>query len=284
MKEDTIPDILPPELSELFAQFDRENSRRSPGGRPRAMQPDERAAGVTSNPNPASKETNASDRQSNGRFAKGNRGGPGNPFARQVAAFRACLINSVTEEDMQVIVDQLVDWARYGNLQAIKLLFSYLMGTPKPVVEPDELDLHEMHLAHQTAVVAQALQEQEAQTTKPVANEAASLPDGEVGGPAFNSPEVPPAPPVSAPSRNGTNGELCTPTGSEAPSTNRTSEVSAADKSAQPPSTKRPNGDPAAGVSKNRPSANGPKHVRAREPVCGESPGGQAADVDEKRT
>jgi hypothetical protein len=273
MKEDTIPDILPPQLRKLFAQFEREDRCHSRVDPPHPMQPEERAAGVTSNPNPTSKETNARDRQSNGRFAKGNRGGPGNPFARQIAAFRACLINSVTEEDMEVIVDKLVDWARYGNLQAIKLLFSYLLGTPKPVVEPDELDLHEMRLAHQTTLAAEALQEQEAQMTKPVANDASSPPDGEVDRPVSSVPEAPPAPSVSSPSVNGTNGEPYTPTASEAPSANRTSEVSAAGKSAQPPSTKRPNGEPAAGVSKNRPSANGPNRVRAREPVCGESPG-----------
>jgi hypothetical protein len=265
MKEDTIPDILPPQLSELFAQFDRENRRRSSGGRPHPMQPEKPAAGVTSNPNPASKETNASDRQSNGRFAKGNRGGPGNPFARQVAAFRACLINSVTEEDMQEIVYKLVDWARDGNLQAIKLLFSYLLGTPKPVVEPDELDLHEMHLAHQTTLAAEALQEQEAETAKPAAA-AASLPDGEVGRPASSVPEAPPALPVFAPSVNGTNGEPCTSTASGAPLANR------------------PNGEPAARASKTRPSTNGPKCRRAPELVSRESPGRQAADVDEKRT
>jgi hypothetical protein len=283
MKEDTIPDILPPQLSELFDRFDRENSRRSRGRRPRPMQPDEPAAGVTSNPDPASKETNARDRQSNGRFAKGNRGGPGNPFARQVAAFRACLINSVTEEDMEVIVDKLVDWARDGNLQAIKLLFSYLLGTPKPVVEPDELDLNEMHLAHQTTLAAQALQEQEAETAMPAAADTSSPPGAEVCRHASSLLESPPAPLTSAPSVNDTNGEPRTPTASEVPSPNRGCEVSEAGKPSPPPSTNRPNGEPAAGVGKNHPSANGPKHARAREPVS-EPPGKRATDAERKRT
>ncbi len=35
-------------------------------------------------------------RDSCGRFAKGNDGGPGNPFARKAAALRAALFNKIT--------------------------------------------------------------------------------------------------------------------------------------------------------------------------------------------
>jgi hypothetical protein len=152
----------------------------------------------TSNPNPAVKETGATGRESNGRFAKSNRGGPGNPFARQVAAFRACLLNSVTQDDLKEIVYQLLELAKDGELQAIKLLFSYLLGTPKPVVEPDELDLHEMHLAHQTALAAEALQE--AAPARPSANDAPLPLDGPVESPAASVHEAPPPSPASAPS------------------------------------------------------------------------------------
>jgi hypothetical protein len=40
----------------------------------------------------------AGERQSNGRFAKGNRGGPGNPFARKTAQLRQALVDAVTPD------------------------------------------------------------------------------------------------------------------------------------------------------------------------------------------
>src|SRR5581483_7032067 len=75
-----------------------------------------------------------------GRFAVGNAGGPGNPFARQTAALRAYLIEHVTERDLQDILDILLLNAKGGHLPSIKLLFAYVLGKPKPVVEPDLLD------------------------------------------------------------------------------------------------------------------------------------------------
>jgi hypothetical protein len=75
----------------------------------------------------------AGGRDSRGRFAKGNRGGPGNPFARQTAGLRAALLAAVTEQDMQEVTAALLLRARLGNLAAIKLLFSYVAeGIPIP--------------------------------------------------------------------------------------------------------------------------------------------------------
>src|SRR4029077_638359 len=84
------------------------------------------------------------DRATGGRFAKNNPGGPGNPFARQTAALRAYLIHHGTERDLQDILDILLLNAKGGHLPTIKFLFSYVLGKPKPVVEPDDLlDLQE---------------------------------------------------------------------------------------------------------------------------------------------
>src|SRR5215469_11527117 len=89
------------------------------------------------------------DRAPGGRFANGNGGGPGNPFARQTAALRAYLINHVTERDLQDILDILLLNAKGGHLPSIKLLLAYVLGKPKPVVEPDLLDLQEMQMMKQ---------------------------------------------------------------------------------------------------------------------------------------
>jgi hypothetical protein len=82
-------------------------------------------------------------RHSNGRFAKGNAGGPGNPFARQSAALRQALCDAVSEEDIQELAQELLAQAKAGNLAAMKLLFSYVIGRPAPAVDPDTLDQQE---------------------------------------------------------------------------------------------------------------------------------------------
>jgi hypothetical protein len=98
------------------------------------------------------------DRAPGSRFARGNPGGPGNPFARQTAALRAYLIEHVTERDLQDILDILLLNAKGGHLPSIKLLFAYVLGKPKPVVEPDLLDLQEMLMLQQATQAPEALE------------------------------------------------------------------------------------------------------------------------------
>jgi hypothetical protein len=87
-----------------------------------------------------------SDRDARGRFKPGNIGGPGNPFARRVAALRTALIETVKEDDMRYIAEQLVVMARLGDMAAIKLLFQYVLGKPAAAVDPDTLDHQELDL------------------------------------------------------------------------------------------------------------------------------------------
>src|SRR5262245_26191241 len=82
-------------------------------------------------------------RDEKGRFTKNNPGGPGNPFARQVAALRSALVNKVTPEDIEDIVIILLLKAKQGDLAAVKLLFSYVLGKPTDTVDPDRLDEQE---------------------------------------------------------------------------------------------------------------------------------------------
>jgi hypothetical protein len=90
-----------------------------------------------------------SGRDERGRFAPGNGGGPGNPFARQVAKLRAALVQRVTEEDMAQIAEQLIVQAKSGNMAAIKLLFQYVLGKPADTVNPDTLDIEEWRQCYQ---------------------------------------------------------------------------------------------------------------------------------------
>jgi hypothetical protein len=83
-------------------------------------------------------------RDQRGRFAAGNRGGPGNPFARQTAALRQALVNAVSEKDIADIAAVLLDKARQGDVAACKLVFAYTLGKPAAAADPDTLDQQEM--------------------------------------------------------------------------------------------------------------------------------------------
>jgi hypothetical protein len=89
-------------------------------------------------------------RDSAGRFAAGNRGGPGNPFARQVATLRQALIDAVTAQDITDIARALIAKARAGDVAAAKLLLGYALGKPAAQTHPDRLDLSEWQYFKQT--------------------------------------------------------------------------------------------------------------------------------------
>jgi hypothetical protein len=98
-------------------------------------------------------------RDAKGRFAKGNKGGPGNPFARKIAMLRQTLVNFVTEEDMKHIAFVLKMKAENGDLQAMKLLFQYVIGKPTDTVDPDRLDVDEWEKIQECARPAEEMGE-----------------------------------------------------------------------------------------------------------------------------
>src|SRR5215471_10855765 len=97
------------------------------------------APGATATPQNTPSQPDAG-RDQKGRFAKGNPGGPGNPFAREVAAYRVRLLRRVKEGDVDAVADQLIKQAREGDLVAIRLFLLYVLGRPAAAVDPDGLD------------------------------------------------------------------------------------------------------------------------------------------------
>ena len=69
-------------------------------------------------------------RDSRGRFARGNPGGPGNPHAKQVGRLRSVLLRTVKSADVAGIVAALVKAAKGGDTGAAKVLFDRLFGLP----------------------------------------------------------------------------------------------------------------------------------------------------------
>jgi hypothetical protein len=84
----------------------------------------------------------SADRDADGRFAKGNPGGPGNPYARQVAALRREALAAVTPDDIHAIIAKMIELARAGDVAAAKLVLGYAVGRPAPaptLPSPDRL-------------------------------------------------------------------------------------------------------------------------------------------------
>jgi stage V sporulation protein SpoVS len=65
-----------------------------------------------------------------GKFAKGNRGGPGRPKKEREEKFYEILVTSVSASDWQAIISKAVDQAKRGDAVARKWLADYLIGPP----------------------------------------------------------------------------------------------------------------------------------------------------------
>src|SRR5437660_12532008 len=115
-----------------------------PPPRPPSRNPFRSRSMSKSRPTENAAQTPANGHESNGRWAKGTKGGPGNPFARQVAKLRKVILDNVTEEDLLDITLALKAQAKQGNVSAAKLLLAYAIGKPASAPDPDRLDGQEL--------------------------------------------------------------------------------------------------------------------------------------------
>lgn len=95
-------------------------------------------------------------RDAGGRFAPGNRGGPGNPFARQVALLRRVFLEETTPERLRRIVRKMLDLAEEGDIDAAKFVAGYTLGKPTPVANPDRVDFDEYQRFEEATQIADA--------------------------------------------------------------------------------------------------------------------------------
>ena len=70
------------------------------------------------------------ERDANGRFAKGNSGGPGRTSKTREVRFLEITLATVTYQDWADIVEKAKDQAKRGNPVARKWLGDYLLGPP----------------------------------------------------------------------------------------------------------------------------------------------------------
>ncbi len=91
-------------------------------------------------------------REGNGRFATGNRGGPGNPFGRTMASRRKTITGAVSEEKLIEIMMAMVELAIKGDVGAAKLVLQYAVGKPLAMAEPDRVEIEEWELHQKSAI------------------------------------------------------------------------------------------------------------------------------------
>ena len=92
------------------------------------------------------------DRSANRRFTLGNQGGPGNPFARQVAEIRKLLLSTVPGEELAKVLLAMLEKAKAGDVAAAKLVLQYTAGKPAEAVEPDRIELEDHRLRTESLV------------------------------------------------------------------------------------------------------------------------------------
>jgi hypothetical protein len=174
-------------------------------------------------------------RTTDGKFAAGNSGGPGNPFARQMASFRQALYEAVTRDMLKDLATRLWGMALGGNVAAAQLLFQYLVGKPQDPPDPDRLDHDEWQVYQSEMVGPDEMKRLLAAMPATMANHWADgiwpvLADCNIRRPMLEglradrlrreaaAAEQAEHPPQSAPTPNGVNG-YSTPSRETAPST-----------------------------------------------------------------
>ena len=95
---------------------------------------------------PSRNGVNGNGRSADGRFAKGNPGGPGNPYSQRTSRLRAMLLDSITEDDFRAVVAKLIAMAKAGDIVAIRELLDRALGKSKGTVELIQAEITEAEL------------------------------------------------------------------------------------------------------------------------------------------
>ncbi len=85
-------------------------------------------------------------RNAQGQFTKGNPGGPGNPYAKQVARVRSLVLEAVGDKDLRAIINALVERAKGGDVAAAREVLNRLMGRPSTAIDPEQYKFQEERL------------------------------------------------------------------------------------------------------------------------------------------
>jgi hypothetical protein len=92
---------------------------------------------------PVEPSTSKTQRDAQGRFAKGNRLSTGNPHARHCARMLEMFRNAITDDEMFQLCRLLFEKARGGDLGALKMIWQYKIGKPTAAPNPDMIERDE---------------------------------------------------------------------------------------------------------------------------------------------
>ena len=68
--------------------------------------------------------------KSNGQWARGNPGGPGNPNLRAIGALRSEMLRAITPKEIRAIVKKLIDKAKRADVFAAREVLDRACGKP----------------------------------------------------------------------------------------------------------------------------------------------------------
>jgi hypothetical protein len=98
-----------------------------------------------------------SDRAPDGRFAKGNKGGPGNPFTKKVNQLRSALLRASTPKDVKEVMAALLKEAKAGDVAAAKEWLDRTVGKAPQAVAITDAEGESLGGAAMMAVVLEVL-------------------------------------------------------------------------------------------------------------------------------
>lgn len=78
---------------------------------------------------------------SHGKFKAGNPGGPGNPNMKKLASYRKALEQAVSAKDFKEVIKKLVELAKGGDVQAIKVLLDRTLGKAEQNINLNSIGL-----------------------------------------------------------------------------------------------------------------------------------------------
>lgn len=95
-------------------------------------------------PNVSTTPTQPPTHKPNGQFAKGNKLGPGNPYAKRVHQLKQAVYATVTMKDLKGVIKAMVHKAQQGDVAAARLIMEYAIGKPdmvQPIQQGQQIDI-----------------------------------------------------------------------------------------------------------------------------------------------